>query len=276
MTAFLYYIPGPQIDPRDGKLSYAFDDKPIVRGCQKGPDGGNGHVYLDTHSDAGKVGYYADRQEWIEVPYLGCWAGFYVDDPPREAELRRKVQLKGRHIVLRGEPWLIPVARHFETLPSSNGKAMFAPVCDLPRVLKCNYETGEWCPGEVRRQYRPLWDAALRFWDIWSNGLFSDDAETNVDKEIMERLEAIPDIDRDEQENMLELVLGSNYRISRVELSLLELVATDEWGDILETITDIGGFIEHLKKNPFLQESSSTDSGLADDSPATTQPSPTG
>lgn len=260
MTAFLYYVPGEQSRPDQGKLSHAFEGKPIARGCQKGPDGGRGFVYIDQHADAGKVGYYDDRQEWIEVPYLGCWIGRYKDDPPKESDLRRGKMLQGKPLSWRGEHWQVPVARSFQ---EQDGQVV--PTWHLSVHFKINYETGEWDVGQVQEEYRPLWDAALKYWDFWFH--------VNVDTE---EEEGSFNLATGEVADLASLALGVNYRVGKAELSMLELLSVETCSQIMGIVIDLESMDAILKKNLSPPESSSTDNGKQVETDDTPQPSLTG
>ena len=266
MSGFLYYIPGV---PENylvcgGKLAYAFEGKPAGRKCFKGPDGNDGVVFGTE-----KIGYFEAQQTWQDVPFLDCWVGFYSDDPPKESDLRRKKMLLGKSLEISGEQWQIPIARSFQEIDGN-----VSSVCNLSTYLSVDYETGEWSPGKIHEEYQPLWDAALRYWDIWWHANIGDDES--------EELTEVPqdphvEIAPRELEELTLLAISTNYRIGRVEASLLRLLTTEDCFAVMNTITDLDSFNELVKKNLSQQvENSGTGNGRTASPEPTPQLSLTG
>ena len=250
MSGFLYYVPGVPDTHLvcDGKLAYAFDSKPIGRRCYKGPDGAEGIVF-GTEA----VGFHDDKQTWQDVPFLDCWVGYYRDKTPNEADLRRNKMLFGKHIQLNAELWQIPVARSFSEIDGS-----VTAVCNLATHLSMDYATGQWSSGEIQEKYKPLWDAALRYWDIWWKANVGDSDEGELTEV---KADTTVEIAQNELEDMTILALSTNYRISSVEVCLLKLISTEDCFGILSTICDLDSFNELVKKNLSQLENSGTDNG---------------
>jgi len=261
MSGFLYYIPDVKDSHpvHEGKLSYAFEGQPASRRCYKGPDGVEGVVFGTE-----KLGYFADQQTWQDVPFLECWIGFYCDEPPQESDLRRKATLLGRSLEINGQQWQIPVARSFELIDGNP-----AIVSRLSQYIQVDYSTGEWMVGEVQKEYRKLWEAALRYWDYWSQvNLLDEDDKTEGPQVELAHGEVL---------EMTELAMATNYRMSRVEMSLLELLSGASCTDIMSIVIDITALDELLlKKKVTPPVSSVIDNGKPAETKAIPQPSLTG
>ena len=77
-------------------------------------------------------------------------------------------------------------------------------------------------------------------------------------------------------EELTLLAITTNYRIGRVEASLLRLLTTEDCLAVMNTITDLDSFNELVKKNLSQLESSGTDNGPPVELESTPQLSLTG
>lgn len=114
----LYYASGLRLvasKDLDGLgLGYLMPCEIQSRGCTGGPDGENGAVFVATNNSlveslAGRVGYYPDKQTWVNV--AGIWCGKWNDEPVLSLWLARVEQRRGYVIAMGGADWLVPVAR---------------------------------------------------------------------------------------------------------------------------------------------------------------------
>lgn len=172
---FLYYFPGQVIsDPkrfprqaetlekcgltdvfRDGSISY----REIVTG---GPNGGGGCVVglVNDPTGGATVGYYPDRQTWVEVKDADDktthWLGW--DVLPGPADLLRGKAPEG-HLVEMGDgnKWLIPCVT-----------AVSSEMITLPQTMQMNAK------GELTAKVLPGYEALIAesayWWDLFQNG----------------------------------------------------------------------------------------------------------
>jgi hypothetical protein len=218
MNQFLYYIPGDPSSVAAAGLAYAFECEPTRRGCLHGPDGGQGVV---ASADDEGIGYYKDRQTWVQIPGSPCWLGWYIDRKPGPTDLARKQQLPGVSVRLGDEnDWLVVRARRYFPIDDT-----LAPACVLPcaRVL---HQDGSWTRGGIKGKYKPLWDTAKRFWDA---AIGADSAEGVDDSWVSDACAQ---------------VLGVNYRLCKTEAFALDLLDDETCTAIMRVLCDIATFEE--------------------------------
>lgn len=245
MAGLLYYLPN---EPRGIRierihelgLGYAFEDRRTPCGCQHGPDGGSGVVIADERCvPSHLVGYFPERQQWLKIPGMVAYVGFYPADRPKPADLARTQQLRGHLVKLRdGQEYEIPVAR---ALSEDNGELLH--YCRLPAGTSID-EQGNWIRGALAPAEARLWEIAERFYLA-----FSTQFRTPADEE-EQPAEAPTTITLDfAGENDAALAaLAHNYRVGKAEVALLGLFDNQAIGGILQALIDWPTFIEFLKK----------------------------
>lgn len=141
------------------------------------------------------VGYYPERQRW-RTAAAGRWSiGWYEEDPPTPADLRRGELYDGYSLTLRdGNSYVVPVARQ-----TGGGTG-------LPRVWSLDDYGAP--TARVDERYRRLYELAWRIWET-----MGDDREPLTYGDLLEAV---------------GLALSVNYYLTREELLALELVGDDE------------------------------------------------
>ncbi len=225
MSGFVYHLPDAQgaLTPDHLKragLGYAFPP-----GCEvhcresEGPSGKRG--LLVAMSDK-LLGFSVKEQDWLEmagllrdvdkkpVPWVGLWKD--ARRRPGPVQLQRAKRCIEGHAVLLGDghAWQIPVVRGVR-----GG-------CALPRIVIVDSASGR-ATERVRAEYQVLMDLSLSLWhgitEAWEEGR-----------------KAEPSI-----EDILKLgseSLAVNYRVRRWEISLLELLDTENAAEVADAVVD--------------------------------------
>lgn len=224
MKRFLYFLPGRAGAPnheslkREG-LGYAFPAGcPFLANELEGPGGQYG--LLLGYGAGGAFGCKLADQTWLEMQGLlrqsdkaAPWVGVWNDPAQRPGPVdleRRKRCVEGYAVRLGdGQPWQIPVVRG--VLGSTS----------LPRVVVCAPDgSATW---RVSAEFARLLQLAELLWE-------------NTLSAWTEERKAAPNT-----EHILELgaeALAVNYRIRRWELSLLELLDTENAREIADAVLD--------------------------------------
>ena len=252
MPGLFYFIPEgrPGIGLAElGRLGlgYAFESRSIAtRQVSGGGPGGHGGLLLAAADRGGdqRLGYFADQQTWQKIVGVGNdeaqmtndefapWAGFYTAEPPGPELLVRKAPLDGRPLALAdGRPWVIPRARAFF---EEDGELQWR--YGLPHVSRLG-EDGRWSTGKVAPRYADLWAIAER-WESERLAGGEEDAEESESQE--ERYQRLHDT--------AAAVLRANYRLGRVEVSLLGLLSTVHVLQVLDELIDLPTRLEWLEK----------------------------
>lgn len=220
----LYYIEGahPQ-DVLPGKyafLAYAFDKKPTGCGCVHGPDGaGAGAVFADSAKVPGhKIGHYPDKQKWQKLFGTGdviAYVGMYVDDRPSPADLQREPMLNGHVVAMAdGQQWIAPVARG-----QSDTEGELGWYNALPTNTTLD-DDGNWAQGAVVPRYEALWDAACKWWEVFTGAVSA--LSTAKGGEPAPDGNAVSFTFADKNDAALTC-LSANYRLAKPEVVLLGL-----------------------------------------------------
>lgn len=251
--SFLYYVPSQSVKAPE-ELSYAFEKPPITsQVIANGPDGGAGTLFGGGvyHQEIHRLRIDRSAQSWQPYPGSKFWIGWYCNQLPGPADLVRSSTIQGVHVRLGDErEWEIPVARACYQLPNGN----LAAICSLPTVMQLN-ENREWVSGSVVRKYSELYQIAEKWWDFVMKAL----QEKPEDED-----EAHIDVTPEKAASWCVTVLQTNYRVTDVEVSILELLNDMTRGEILHTLVDLYTFIDRFKKkelNP--SESTSSAAGNA-------------
>lgn len=268
MPGFVYYLPNIARAPidtlREMGLGYAFEDRVTPAGVTNGPDQQRGLVVADPRLvDENQIGYFPQRQIWQQIPATlpggsaGGWIGMATGVRFRPEDLRREQQIEGHSVRLAdGQRWLVPVAR--KALPIDDQITRYTIA--LPHVCGLN-ASGEWTSGHVLARYAPLWQTATQFWDSLV-GARVEDGSLRMDFD-----------------NVLDaavLALSCNYRLGKVEASLLGLLTYEHAVEVLEALVDWKTVMDWVKKKETsLTVGSNTAPGPAAAIPTTSPPAPT-
>jgi hypothetical protein len=233
-----------------GGCGYAF-----CRLLGPGPSGRAGCVFaaypLGETVDASGVGYFADRQTWVEVSAGRLWIGYANDGRPGPEDLKRPNPIQGHHVRLSDrKAWLVPAVR------AARGSSA------IPQGIALGPD-GELVVEDLP-QYAELAAGADRLWDwVWG------------------RLNGLP---YTELIRTVGTALSLNYRVGPLECSALRLLTTANVAEAGRAVVDWPTVVELLgqaeaesKKNEILPDcdGSDTGSGVTGDSPDTVPPTPT-
>jgi hypothetical protein len=176
-----------------------------------GPDGGKGTIIGDKSLPSSDFGYFPDRQTWRQEGQL--WVGMFTDRVPDPSLLQRQTMLEGHAVTLvDGQQWTVPLVY------ASPSYAEWE--INLPRLFDVD-DKGQWCYGEVRPEFAKLFDGATRFYNAWMQHVISQAellqgndgaAEVEFNLSLLDELEIV------------SLAMGTNYRVSSVELAMLRLL----------------------------------------------------
>lgn len=234
MSAFLYYLPGsPTNDDFKAARGYALVAGIARTQCSRGPDGAAGTIAADPALiDPAQIKFQAAGQIWKKCPLRAGFVGYWKDNPPAEARLRREPLLAGHTVTAGGQDWTIPAARQYEE--DADGYLIsFSPV---PRTLTLD-AAGKWTPGDVTPRFRELWQLAGAFLDAEDQAV----AEAPPDKKIVsfhfEQLDAFA-----------EAAWTANYRVSPIELDLLGVYDHNSRQAVVDAVLDRDTWARLLKK----------------------------
>jgi hypothetical protein len=270
MAGFLYFIETQknEITPEDlraiglGHLVEK-DAKPLARGCT-GPDGKPGLVFSAGAGPApkyepAKQTWKAAPVKWVEgvkgVPY---YAGLWNDSRPTPADLARAVIIAGEDVELGdGNVWRIPVC--YSIVRGST----------FPKDLVLG-EDGETWQELERPQFRKLCADAERVWQAFLNAEQKEDgsgATIRLDKQLAA--------------NVCVDALSVNYRLGKLEVSMLAILGTDSRERVLRAVVDdytverVGRELNDSQKKSDPPDGTPTADGVTGSSPDTSPPSPT-
>ena len=216
MRRFLYYISGMTVKPpvefiRENGLAHAFP-RDMLRTCafaqlSAGPDGGPGVLF--SAGDGHGVRYDRESQHWSKLSPR-VWFGYAKDRAQRPGPddlIARRACVEGYQVELGdGNQWRIPLVRRW---PDGS---------ELPQIIMMDFATGR-AVVRVRSEFKELYERAEILLDTL--------------------LEGGPDeADPDDIMRLAELALGVNYRVSRYEISALELLDTRNAKEIADALLD--------------------------------------
>jgi hypothetical protein len=221
MAGFVYYLPHVTrtISPeqiRAAGLAYALPRRIASAGVARGPDGGGGIVFADgDRVDAGAVGYFPDRQEWMQAPGGLAWVGLDRAARPGPDDLVRPETLDGHRVLLGdGLEWLIPAVRGWQVAGER--------ACLLPKAATLD-AAGNWASGEILEPFAGLWDAALRWWDSVYEAAQDDRASFTYSGLF----------------DAAVVALQAHYRVGKVEAALLKLLTTKSAVAVMDAVADM-------------------------------------
>lgn len=200
-----------------GLDAIAGDARAILRPGLNGPSGNAGTVLAFTETDTPgseqiKVGYYADKQEWVKCASGKYWCGKVKGEPVDPKTLRRPDALSGHWVKLSdGQQWEVARARYYDGRQS----------------LTCSLElnaAGQVVRGNVIDRYAELDKAAHVFFIEWLEAI-----ERGV----------YPEAVYSDLVRLAVLGLSANYRLGIDEaVSLLKLFHEENvWDACLATIS---------------------------------------
>lgn len=218
---FLYFAEG-QHASHPAELRYAFEAGVACRAVNNGPSGQAGSVFAS--SDVERVGYFPDDQTWRQLPKSKCWVGYNNDAVPSANDLKRRQMLDGHLVDLGGQEWLVPVARSWTD--------ELRWTVNLPQSVQIN-TAGEWEFSGVVPRYRRLWEIGERWFD---------DAIKYGKKNSEGFLDAAMSVP--EAFDLACEALAFNYRVGPAELSMLGVLESGSFVDILNALIDYPRFVE--------------------------------
>ena len=240
MGDLMYYVSGRstvthdllselQLDyivPHDKSLP---DYVPTARGCDE--RSGIYFAYITT----GKLpDFTADENEWKQIKE-SVWVGCNTKDIPSPETLERSNPHRGHKVVLSdGNEWMVPVVRYLE------GES------PLPSMLQYNNESKKWENSGLRRQYKDIFERAC---DLWDEFIKAKNVEDIIIKDGYE---------------LASDALALNYRISRDEISVMQLFDTVSAQDACLAVVDYPTWEAFIKKNPGILEPGEQDSTHGD------------
>ncbi len=175
-----------------------------------------------------RIGYFRDRQEIQNF-------GKFAIARDTEATFDPACLLKSTAIQSHpwqdwaGNTWQIPIARRW-----LDGSGQLVVQCALPRYLEMN-ESGQWVYGGVLPRHAKLWELATKFEeDILEAIQHAVDGKYTV---------PVPSLD-----DVCDIVFGTNYRVSKYELSFLKTLLDSSCYDVMKLVKDDPGFDQLQKK----------------------------
>jgi hypothetical protein len=194
----------------------------VLCGFQLAPGQGDGKRRSPRYKKA--------EQTWHAGPVVGdkpaWWVGYWNGEKPAQAELRRKRFIAGNAVrLLDGADWTVPLAR--ATVRATT----------LPKLMQVGTDGKTWRPSELP-EFLGLCGHAERAYEVLlqlHQGVGKNDAD-RVSLSWQESMEIVTD------------ALAVNYRVSAVELSLLQLVGDGEIWDLLGALCDWDALLKVIKE----------------------------
>lgn len=227
MASFLYFVEGGRSEVPEA-VGHAFDRRPIFHAVHNnGPHGGAGMLVADqSFSDKTQlIAFSGKEQTWRKLGKSIAWCGYWHDHPPTPGDLERDTMLPGDSIELNGMTFVAPKY----LVHQGHGFS-----CQVPRKLSVT-DDGEWATDGVEDRYAPFSKAAESFYE-WFVGAVRKDPE------------AKPATLADMADWALA-ALAVNYRISRMEASMLGLLTERSAVNVLRSVIDWP--MEGQKKSTF-------------------------
>lgn len=170
-------------------------------------------------------------QEWIPFPtaHAARQAKVCQVGTPGPSDLQRSDVLDSRGIQLSdGNTWLIPIAHKAD---ENFGHCNLPLACDLT-------DDGKLAFNKVARKYRPLWGHVESYLRAFEESSEEADAEGNIGFTY-----------RVDMESFCRDVIGANYRVDLRELTMLELIDSNNMvSRLMSVLMDDEGYAI-LKKN---------------------------
>lgn len=207
MTAPIYFIAGLSKpvaweDVPGLGLSYAFEETPQSSPITGRTPTGAAGMLIWSQPRLGELmpAFNPDKQTWRKVPGRDdLHVGFYTDNPPTPATLRKAGGMAGQAVTLGdGNQWIAP------RLSTWGGDGGFTPAYSLVVDLD---EQGNWISGGASVESQALKDLFDRLYPLMSDATgMSAGAALDFACEL----------------------LAVNYAVSKIELAMLKVLRTDE------------------------------------------------
>lgn len=267
MSGFIYFLPGRSgIDPADLErcgLGKVLTNPHGSAAHANTPSGGGGYTVADRSTPIELARIRPGEQTWKDAPKIDgetpYWVGYHNDAKPTPETLKRDEQIDGQPIVdVCGQTWLAPQLRQWMEGPP---EAPFQQRPLLPCVCDLNDE-GHVTLGEVIPRYREIWN---RSWDV-ASALWPSKVNTGG---VMDDHEAV---------KFSGELLNVNYRVTFLELALLQCFSVDLAARVCRVGIDAEGFlaaVKNLRSRSGNETTSSTcgrERQTTDAQPATSQP----
>jgi hypothetical protein len=238
---FLYFIPnhpGGNVTRADFEalgLGYALSvGDPDARVCRAGPEGLSGILAVPSPVPGSGVDrgpdslYEPAKQVWRKGPGGKYWVGFYKNQPPMPASLRREKLIEGEPTKLSGGgEWLVPIARSVVRGTT------------LPKAMVLGEDNETWEQKELE-EYAHLCRDAERAWEVLSRTTTDEDGN------------GVAKIGWQEGMRIAVSALSANYRVGPIEVAMLRLTDGDMW-EVLRSVCDVPALervmAERAKKN---------------------------
>ena len=238
-SAFLYYLPGlaavtlEQIKEHGihgiFETDVSWDSATVL---QNGPDKGRGMIVALHLPGARPTQMRADKQTWQKVGKY--WIGYYTDQPPRAIDLGRAKGLAGHYVQCRKNKYQVPLLRYFEPEWGNPLPQVYAIDIDGNPVEQVDSRYVDLCREADSRFY--WWCVENELVDLVKD-IDSPDRPTNL-----------------ERFDFAARVIAVNYRVSNIELRILQEIGTDELKRIEEAVFDwptvMAFSADSAKKNP--------------------------
>ncbi|MDD5327415.1 MAG: hypothetical protein PHY02_06325 [Phycisphaerae bacterium] len=218
MAGFLYAIPNDsglineQKIKEAGLMNIFGDIMPNFsqRDIEPGPGGMKGAL-ICIGSDVSQLYYKPNEQTWQQSLNGKYWVGIINNSVPGEQFLRRYKQLNGHEVELKGEKWLIPLAR------------MFPEGTMLPQTLLIG------AGGKVIKETIPQYAE------------FSRKAETLWEdiQKILGWMEGERKLTEEEKMGLVVDAMAFNYHVAAEEINALKLITTANLFEIYGAIVDL-------------------------------------
>jgi hypothetical protein len=216
MASFLYFstqIPDKAAVATVLKFPHPPELVSSIVGVERGPDETRGHVWtlteqaLHTPHNPTPVGYYPDRQKWVQVGRY--WVGWFLADRPAPRDFQRGATCDGHAVrCIDGESWTVGVARKWtgeNILPMTFGIEPSGASCMKPHP-----------------QHVELWERAEKIWFQMTD----------------KRGQREPEMTWDDCVSTVVMALQLNYRISGDEVRALELFDVTALRDGVRAVCD--------------------------------------
>ena len=203
--------------------------------------------------DPGRVGYVPDKQRWRKWPNEDIWVGAWLDQLPREQDLRRDSVLGGYLVEMRGEKWICPTGRG---LSEVDGQLRFESRVDCSLDID---ESGKWIAGMPIDDDESIYMLACRIWDWYQQNAFRMSGQVGNGDPVRTTM----DIDLDEETNICVACLARNYLVGVAEVAILQLLTKETKGKILAALIDLNTFLDFVEKKTDIASLSTVDGSEA-------------
>lgn len=203
-----------------------------------GPDGGSGTLFGAGSycQSADRAGVYVGDQTWRRAPGATWWIGWYTAERPTPEELARSRQIPGENVTLGdGRLWHVPIAR--SCVDGDNG--LPSPAVALPRKMDMTAD-GQWTIGGVLDQYAALYHVAERWWEFLMSAIADQDDHETTEREVTLSIDSAAD--------WCCTALGTNYRVSAIEIWCLDLLNDLTRADVLNVVVDLQTWRNRIAK----------------------------